>query len=167
MSYRDMYRPLKDHLSARRDREVTFTYKEIEKILGCALPPSAHGESIRQWWANTMTHSQSRAWLEAGWRARISVDDKRVVFTRDRENQQTPSIESDSEIGVRGLTPVGRRFVEDYCEEFGVTAEEAIAAIIDKAALDRRKRLIDWFAVNSPKSTSDSVDLIREDRDAR
>jgi hypothetical protein len=50
-------------LGATRDF-VTLHVQEIESILGFALPSSAsrHGA----WWSNTPSHSQSSAWMNAG-----------------------------------------------------------------------------------------------------
>ena len=169
MSPRHMYQPLANYLGGQPGSETTLSYDDIERILGRELPPTAHGGHIRQWWANTRTHSQARAWLEAGWRARVDVVNKRVFFTRESTGaggyRASPRREPDQPVSYRQLTPAGRRLIEDYCEELGVTAKEAAAAIINAAALEHRKRLIGWFTANSPRTTSDSADLIREDRD--
>ncbi len=170
MSPRDIYKGLRDYLSSNSEHELTLTYDQIERILGRPLPGSAHGPHKRQWWANTTTHSQARSWLEAGRRARIDVANERVVFTREQRAESganAPSDVSRVSLSDQNLTPVGRRLLEDYCEEFGVTVDQAAAAIINAAALERRKRLVEWFAANSPKTTSDSADLIRDDRDER
>lgn len=46
------------------DQEVTLRFFEIEKAVG-GLPPSAF--DTRQWWANTAgSHSQAKAWMDAG-----------------------------------------------------------------------------------------------------
>ena len=162
-----MYQPLTDYLRSQTNSETTLSYHDIERILGRKLPPTAHGDHIRQWWANTMTHSQARAWLEVGWRARVDVANKRVFFTRESagEGADRASPRPEQQVLYRHLTAAGRRLIEDYCEELGVTAEEAATAIINAAALEHRKRLISWFAANSPKTASDSAELIREDRD--
>lgn len=44
------------------DEPVSLTFAEIDDIVG-GLPPSSSG---RTWWANTIRHSQSAAWLRAG-----------------------------------------------------------------------------------------------------
>lgn len=168
MGHRNMYGPLRDHLARRPEPEVVLSFKEIEDILGCALPPSARGASIQQWWANTHTHSQAKSWLEVGRRARVVARDKRVVFTRESSGPAGGgAVASNASAIMAALSPAARRFVEDSCEELGVTADKAIAAIIDTAALEHRRRLVDWFAANSPSTTSDSAALIREDRDGR
>jgi hypothetical protein len=59
------------------------------------------------------------------------------------------------------------RLLEDYCEENGGTLADAIAAILNAKALERRRELVDWFRAKSPLVSGDSTDLIREERDAR
>jgi hypothetical protein len=164
-----MYQPLADYLRRQPGCETTLSYDDIERILGRELPRTAYGDHVRQWWANTKTHSQALAWLEVGWRARVDVVNKRVFFTRvsagEGAHGTSPKPEPDQAVWYRHLTAAGRRLIEDYCEELGVTAEEAAVAIINAAAQEHRKRLISWFAANSPNTASDSAELIREDRD--
>lgn len=48
--------------------EATFSFEEIEGIIGQSLPDSARRH--RSWWANG-GHAHARAWLAAGFRARL------------------------------------------------------------------------------------------------
>jgi hypothetical protein len=61
---------------------ITVSFHELEKVLGGELPPSAWQH--RSWWANDSTsHSQSIAWLEAGWRVqKVDFSSESVVFHR-------------------------------------------------------------------------------------
>ena len=63
-----------------------MTFKEVEDILGFGLPPGAR--SSRAWWGNSRSgHSQSRAWLLAGWRViKVSVEDETVTFQRSHSD---------------------------------------------------------------------------------
>lgn len=78
------YDPLKLHLSQLAEFEWTAGFDEIERILGCPLPPSA--SSHRTWWANSggmLVHQES--WLSAGWRVRhIDIARRHVTFHRAR-----------------------------------------------------------------------------------
>jgi len=72
------YTPLRDHLSSLKLETVVIEFCAIEKILGDALPASARRH--RAWWANEKvgSHTQSVAWLDAG----FGVDS--VDFGRSR-----------------------------------------------------------------------------------
>ncbi len=79
---RSKYHPLHEHLkSLARDRPVALRFSDIEDILQCELPPGAR--SNRAWWGNSVSgHSQSRAWLLAGWRlADVRLDEEVATFT--------------------------------------------------------------------------------------
>ena len=75
------YDPLALHLSKRHKRKVRLKFKQIERIIGSRLPPSArkHGS----WWSGN-----SAVWLHNGWRAVPNVRRKRVTFLRDRKAKQ-------------------------------------------------------------------------------
>ena len=65
------YDRLTEHLNRLPDnpREVTLTFKNLELVLGFALPKSAI--DYRQWWENpsdTKNRSQARAWTAAGYK---------------------------------------------------------------------------------------------------
>ena len=71
---------------------VTFTFSEIEKILGRPLPRSAYRFSA--WWGNGSAlkagHSQAKAWTSAGFRvSSVSLTRKTVEFHRI-SSQVTP-----------------------------------------------------------------------------
>lgn len=78
------YQLLEDELEARADQAVvSFTFDEIEQIIGTALPPSARIH--RQWWANSKTldgHVQAQAWINAGFGAFPNMSEETVTFRR-------------------------------------------------------------------------------------
>ena len=84
------YAALARYLQALPDKQDTalFTFEQVEAILRDRLP--ANARQHRSWWANdSVSHSQSQQWLEAGWRVnRISVADQRVSFVRNRERER-------------------------------------------------------------------------------
>ena len=66
MSYK--YEPLEIYLEniPSTKREVTLTFREVERILGARLPASAF--KYREWWANqsdTSNRPHARAWANA------------------------------------------------------------------------------------------------------
>jgi len=59
---------------------VTLEFRQIERILGLPLPPSARRH--RPWWANDVSHTHA-AWLKAGWQTRdVDMRSGRVIFVR-------------------------------------------------------------------------------------
>ena len=79
------YDPLRDHLTAIRGDRWRASFKEIEKIIGTPLPPSAR--MYAAWWANDDGRSrvQAHSWLKAGWcTTEVDVPGERVTFVRAR-----------------------------------------------------------------------------------
>ena len=163
------YTPLKHRLEGTADTETAMSFAQVEDILGFGLPPSARKHQA--WWANTGgTHVHAAAWLDAGWRtSRVDVAGERVVFIRDADAASGVS-EGPPEgffMPFEALQPVTRRLLEDYCEATGGDPQAAAVAILNAAALERRRTLLDRFAQASPRLPNDSAPLIREDRDGR
>jgi hypothetical protein len=179
------YEPLRAFLSSISEPVVVMTYDEIENLLGRKLPNTAYGDSWRQWWANTETHSQALAWLRAGWRVtRPDRANKHVEFRRQTAkpaptngassaplSSLVPASEAAPPEGIvvarEHLTASALRMVEDAAEESGANFGLAVAELLNRAAMARRRQLLDWFADNAPRSGTSSVQLIREDRDAQ
>jgi CBS domain-containing protein len=81
------YAPLAIWLQAQDEDRVTYTFREIETIIGDELPPSARNN--RSWWANDVGHTQSMQWLEVGWRvSSVNMSAERVVFSRMEGRQK-------------------------------------------------------------------------------
>ena len=75
------YEPLAEFLGSHKGDSCTLALAEIERIIAKPLPRSARTHPA--WWGNDGTHSQARAWMEAGWRARpASPDLDSVIFER-------------------------------------------------------------------------------------
>jgi hypothetical protein len=71
------YRPLTE-LLRRNPGGVELSFAAIDDLIG-GLPPSARTQ--RPWWANTMSHPQSRAWLDAGMKVQtVDLLEGRVRF---------------------------------------------------------------------------------------
>ncbi len=56
--------PLFVGLNGQNGDRINATMQQIEGVLGFDLPVSARTYS--QWWENDQTHTQAKAWLEAG-----------------------------------------------------------------------------------------------------
>ncbi len=75
------YDKLKEHLF-RCSEKVTLSTKEVEKILGFALPSSAYKH--RAFWSNSRSHPIAHAWLDAGYKV-INYDSRRGIhFSKDK-----------------------------------------------------------------------------------
>lgn len=75
------YDPLRDHLMLHGERELEMTFREIEKVLGSTLPPSA---GLPHWWATAKRISppQRKAWGAAGYVALLLMGTRTVRFRK-------------------------------------------------------------------------------------
>lgn len=77
------YDPLAAHLRRQRVKQVTMSFRDIERLLGALLPNSA---SRPEWWANEADprsrHVQCRSWLSAGYHAFLVRGADRVRFEK-------------------------------------------------------------------------------------
>ncbi len=167
------YEPLLQHIAVQSTPRLSMSYSEIERILGRALPPSARNDKVRrQWWANTETHTQAKAWLMNGRKAKLDTTSDTVTFYKqDNSLDGTPMImapgSDDIHLSRARLQPAAIRLIEDYAEERSVDIGEAVTALLNQAALRRRRETLDWFAHNTVMSEETSAELIRADRDGR
>lgn len=84
------YTPLEEYISKQKANEITLSFSEIEEIIKDKLPPSAHKYEV--WWSNSFSHSQSEAWLNAGYNASVDLENKETTFLREqvKEIQKFP-----------------------------------------------------------------------------
>ena len=83
------YEPLKQFLQKENTKigsSMTLTFEEIEKIIGDSLPKSA--SVYDEWWENSYTHSQAKAWRSAGY--------KTVDVNMNKKNSRMTFIKSGS-----------------------------------------------------------------------
>lgn len=94
------YEPLTHYLENRAEEIWEAKFADVERILGFALPRSAHDYAA--WWANQEPgHSQTRGWRDAGWETgQVDLAAKKVRFrrratrARDRGNKgEVPNAE--------------------------------------------------------------------------
>lgn len=63
---RSKYYPLFERLMKQKGKHCRLTFDEINEIIDGSLPPSAYKRL--EWWGNDrVSHTQSRAWLDARW----------------------------------------------------------------------------------------------------
>lgn len=100
------YEKLSAHLASLNDDEWTAEFKDIEAILGFALPRSAR--TYPAWWSNQTDegHSQSASWKSVGWRTqKLDLSNKRLTFVRQQgPDTHQPSIAHDRNWHSGGLT---------------------------------------------------------------
>ena len=75
------YKGLSEFLYESWEKKVSLTYQELENILGFALPASAYNLP-QSYWANTEYHTYAKSWLRLGYKAKVDVQNKKVVFER-------------------------------------------------------------------------------------
>jgi len=85
------YQNFIDYLKSRERsvERLPLTFDKMESLIGEKLPDSAYER--REWWANdSVGHSHSKQWLDAGWRqAGLNLTNQTVTFARLPENEQT------------------------------------------------------------------------------
>jgi hypothetical protein len=106
-------------IPVEKDR-IRITFNKFEDIIGSDLPESARIH--RAWWANdSVAHSHSILWLEAGWRTSyINLSEESVVFARieDREkayidffNNQLNELREFKEFPLKEYNPDGQNWL--------------------------------------------------------
>jgi hypothetical protein len=83
-SYVSKYAPLRRFLEMvpLSESVKSLTFSQVEGIIGSRLPRSARAH--RPWWANTRSHVQADAWLDAGWKVdSASLRGETVMFKRE------------------------------------------------------------------------------------
>lgn len=87
------YANLERFLQGLPGRSWTAEFREIEQILGFALPPSALKHHA--WWANDrLGHSHAASWLNAGWRtSAINLKAGSVTFLKGAQSAATARTE--------------------------------------------------------------------------
>ena len=76
------YKALSEFLYESWEKRIVLTYEQLEDILGFALPTSAH-TLPQSYWANTEYHTYAKSWLALGYKAKVNVASKSVMFERN------------------------------------------------------------------------------------
>ena len=167
------YEPLQAYLARQPSRELPMTFEQVEQLLNFALPPSARTHP--QWWSNNVgSHVAVKAWRNAGWKtSRVDVGCERVVFVREAQSSAGQSLGQEGDkpedvvIALSDLRDGHRRLLQDIMAKEGISLAGAVSEALDMACRERRREVLEWAAANARQveNPSDSVDLIREDRD--
>lgn len=81
------YESLKKYLSENSSPKIVMTFEQLESIIGQKLPKSAL--NYRAYFANTNTHSISKAWLNAGYRvSSVNYYERTIEFQQLNQNQE-------------------------------------------------------------------------------
>ena len=75
------YNPLMCYLDKCGKESITLTYEEIENIIGDKLPNTAY--KMQAWWNNNdLSHSQSSAWSDVGYKTTNIILGESVTFIK-------------------------------------------------------------------------------------
>ena len=165
------YKPLAEYLSDLDEDSCTLTLAEIERILARSLPRSARTHAA--WWGNDGTHSQGRAWMEAGWRASpASRDLDAIAFRRvGRAHLWTGVADKGggrAQVIVRGLDRSVVERLKRRARGAGRSLEAELRMILTRHARPERRALLDEadrIRAMTPGPLVDSTILLRADRD--
>ena len=75
------YDPLMMYLDNSKKDKITLTYEEIEKIIDNTLPATAYN-NINWWNNNDVSHTQSAAWSDVGYRTCEIRLGKSITFVK-------------------------------------------------------------------------------------
>lgn len=95
-------------------------FSHIEEVLGSPLPDSARRH--RSWWANdSISHVQSRQWLNVNWRVVwVNMTEEKVVFARARDRERAyinffsqvrSKLRQHSEFPLHAANPTGANWI--------------------------------------------------------
>ena len=164
------YEHLGDYLMEQRGDCCTLTFGKIEEIISASLPPSARQH--RAWWANDGTHPQARSWMRAGWRSegRPDIDKGQVRFVRSTRESRPGGGERRAQVIVRNLDAAVVAGLKERAKRSGVSLEQELRTLLTRAARPNRRELLaaaDRIRAMTPGRLTDSVSLLRADRDSR
>lgn len=135
---RGKYAPLFRHLSQLPGDRWSATFAEVEALVGSRLPNSAR--VFRAWWANGagLSHSQSMAWVLAGWKtADVDMDAETLTFRKVLAVEVSAS-RHDKQPVVRASAPTMGHFraaLKDLLSEAHNSGEDFL--VIGAGALHR------------------------------
>ena len=163
------YKQLGEYLTEQPGDRCTLTFGRIEEIIGASLPPSARKHPA--WWGNDRTHPQARSWMRAGWMSdgRPDIDKGQVRFVKaTRENRQNGELRA--QVTVRNLDAAVVTGLKHRAKRNGISLEQELRTLLTRAARPGRAELLaeaDRIRAMTPGELTDSVPLLRADRDGR
>ena len=80
------YAPLGEFLRNHTTSEVPMSFRDIERIIGTALPVSS---KYPAWWSNNASNNvMTEVWLEAGFQTeKVDIPNRKLVFRRTTPNR--------------------------------------------------------------------------------
>ena len=162
------YQHLGDYLTEQKGDYCTLPFIKIEEIIGGSLPLSARNH--RAWWANDETHPQAQRWMRAGWKSEGPPDfvKDQVRFVRTTRPMQTGG--KPRAVTVRNLDAAVVTELKQRAQRNGVPLERELRTLLTRAARPGRSELLaeaDRIRAMAPGQLTDSVSLLRQDRDSR
>lgn len=96
-----IYSPLKAFLAEQRTDHVPMSFREIERLVGRALPAS---KQYPAWWSNNPSNNpMTREWLNAGFQTEsVNISGERLVFRRVNNSTPLPSAAGGNSGGAMG-----------------------------------------------------------------
>lgn len=71
------------YLEGLSQESIRLTFAKIEAVIKDKLPSSAYSFiSGNSWWANDITHSQAKEWLNSGWKKTRYLSEKNGLNLR-------------------------------------------------------------------------------------
>lgn len=145
------YEPLSEYLATLTGDEVSFSFTEIEAILGAPLPPTAWQRSM--WWANSLRpdHPQSRAWLASGWTVSADVNNSAVIFFRDTNESEKIKRQyhwhapRPTQYTTKVSIAVSRELkhaIDDAAVDFDITTSDLIRRVMEEWLERHRKKSV-------------------------
>lgn len=162
------YAPLALFLRGQsRDRDrLSLTFSEVEDIIQGLLPPYARQH--RAFWSNdTVSHPQSRQWLDVDWRvASVDMSNEVVAFSRIKEREKQyidffsalmARVRESAQFGIRPGSPGGQSWITvcgmpEQGPQVGTLAfafarnhRFRLELYINSDSQDRNKRIFDYL----------------------
>lgn len=152
------YARLGSVLRAKHQREISCSFRDIERALGFPLPPAARAH--RAWWSNNPSNNvMTKAWLDAGFRAeQVDMGGETLVFRRVEEAGAASKSAPARKAGARKFDDtelIGRILdVLRGDQREAQALRQAIVAALDNAG---RKSPLDVFGSDLPEETFEDV----------
>ncbi len=179
------YTPLAVWLQNQAQNKVALSFEFIEKLIKDTLPASARKH--RNWWANdSISHSQSKQWLEAGWRvSSVNMSEEKVIFSRIGErriayanffNSLQPKLDSIADLSVKITTnPQGGHWITlqvssqdtpptNYHFSFTMGSKLRLEHYIDSGDRDYNRRIFEYLQAQRADIEADFGALLSWER---
>jgi 5-methylcytosine-specific restriction protein A len=121
------YDPLQQYLESSKEKSERLSFSQLTIILKTPLPESA--SIYRAWWANDVTHTHAKAWLNAGWKVDNVNLGSDVTFIRKKLGERVQAVND----VLYGGTVTKELFIEKLQELFSDEEKCGATSLIVKA----------------------------------